>query len=623
MDENEELSSLEKVRERLYDPNAAAPFREPALSERPVERARGWERVKVLQKEAEHISGPARFFIVALGFFLLTAGGATFYLLYGGRIVSTNNVNIAVQGPTTIASGDSVPLLITIENRNPVAIQHATLTIDFPEGTKSADDVSQPYSTYREDLGTIDSGGKEQRTVRAVIFGSEGQHIALPVKLEYKTGNSNSVFVKHKQYDFTITTSPLSLDVSSVSQVSSGQSVTVDVTVRSNATTPLNAVAVSAEYPFGFTLTSANPQPSTGSVFSFGTLNPGEQRHITLIGVVSGENNDERVFKFSAGTLTDPASNTFAATYTSKDATIKLTKPFLATSISVNHDTSDAPVVDAGVPVQVTVSWTNTLAAPVSNARVTVALSGNALDPSAVVAGNGFYSSSDRTVIFDPSTNPALANLQPGDTGQGTFTFTAKRSALSLGAPTVVMRVSVAGQRLSEANVPETISSTLTRTVKVGTSLTLNSRIVHTTGPFANTGPWPPEVNQPTTYTVVYTLNNSGNDVAAATVSAALPPYVTFTGATSGTGSVSYNEATRTVTWSAGDVSSGSNKSAAFQISFIPSVSQQGTSPVLLSAQQVTAVDRFTQRTISGSVRELTTQTSSDPAYSAEDGNVK
>jgi hypothetical protein len=631
MAENEELDSLERVRQRLYSAQAPSASTEPALTQRPAERSRGWDKIKRMprevRKEAEHVSGPARFFIVAFIFFVLTAGGAVVYLVWGGRTVSTNNVNVAVQGPTSIASGDTVPLLITLENKNPVALQTATLTITFPEGTKSADDPTQAVSVYTEDLGTIDSGGKAERTVRAIVYGSEGQHISLPIKIEYHTDTSNAVFVKNKQYDFTVTSSPISLTVNSLSQISAGQSATIDVTVRSNATTPLANVAVIAEYPFGFTPTAATPTPSTGSVFSLGTLAPGEEKHISITGIVSGENNDERVFKFDAGTLASPGANTLAQSFTSKEADITLTKPFLATTLSINRDTSDTPVVDGGVPVQVTISWVNTLPTPVTNARVTVAISGNGVDPASITSGSGFYSSSNGTVVFDPSTNPALASLQPGDTGQGTFSFTSKSNSTTNGTsnPSITLRVSVAGQRLSETNVPETITSTLTRTIKVGTSLALASKAVHTTGPFNNSGPWPPTANQETMYTVVYTLSNTGNTVAGAQITAALPAYVRFTGKTSPSdGSITYNDTTRTVSWSAGDVASGSaNKTAAFQIALTPSTTQQGTSPVLLFAQQVTAVDRFTQRTISGSVPELTTQTTQDPGYGIGNGSVK
>ncbi len=632
MEENEELSSLERVRRRLYDPNASVGFETPSLPERPVAPARGWEKLKSVQqhvgREAQFMSGPARFFIVALLFFLATGGAAAAYLVWGGRSVSASNVDMAIQGPTSVASGDSVPLLIAVENRNPAAIQDVTLSIDFPDGTKSADDQTKSLTRFTQDLGSVESGGKTEQTVRAAIFGSEGQHVALPVRIEYRTDGSNATFVKNKEFDFTITSSPISVNVSALSQVSAGQSVTVDVDVKSNATTALDNVAIVAEYPFGFALSSASPQP-TGpgkTVFNLGTLAPGDERHISVSGVLTGENNDDRVFTFDAGTIASADSLALASTYTSKQADIKLTKPFLATTLAINHDTSNAPVIDAGVPVEATVTWTNTLSTPITNAQVAVKLSGAALD-AANVGGTGFYRSSDTTMLFTPSTNPGLAQLQPGDTGQGTITFRTKDAAAlaSLFNPSVTMQVSVSGQRLSESNVPENISATLTRVVKIGTNLSLVAHAVHSTGPFPNSGPWPPVANQQTTYTIVYVLSNSGNMVSGTKIVAALPSYVRFTGLVKpADGSLTYNDTTRQVTWDVGDVASGTAgaQSAAFQIELTPSTTQAGTSPVLISAQQVTGVDRFTGRQITGTVPALTTQLTSDPGYNPTLGNV-
>ena len=443
MPENEELSSLERVRQRLYNPNVNPDIVAPHLRERPAAKPTGWDRMKVIQEESEHMSGPARFFIVALIFFVVTATGAGAYLIYGGRSVSTNNVIISVQGPTTTASGDTIPLLVTIENKNPVAIRGTRVTVTFPEGTKSPDNPTEALTSDQEDLGDIPSGGRIEHTIRASIFGSENQRVTLPVHIEYHTDGSNSTFVKDKQYEFTITTSPITLSVSSLSQVSSGQPVTVDVLVRSNATTPLDNVAVSVTYPFGFTPSATTPPAQNGNLFVLGTLAPGEEKRISVTGVVSGENNDDRVFSFTAGTLSSTDSSRIATSYSTKEADIKLTKPFLDTTLSVNHDTTDSPVVDSEAFVQGIVAWSNTLATPVTNGQITIALSGTGLSIPSISGGTGFYRSSDTTIVYNAQNNGGLKNLLPSDTGQGTFSFSTKKGAdlTALRNPTITMTV--------------------------------------------------------------------------------------------------------------------------------------------------------------------------------------
>jgi uncharacterized protein YwbE len=274
------------------------------------------------------------------------------------------------------------------------------------------------------------------------------------------------------------------------------------------------------------------------------------------------------------------------------------------------------------------VTWINNLASQITNAQVQIALSGEALDMTSVIAGTGFYRSSDNTILFNYQTNQSLASLQPGDTGQGNFSFTTKKgSALTaLRNPSISMKISIAGKRVSETNVPEVVTSTITRVIKIGTNLALSSRAVRTIGGISNTGPWPPVPNQETTYTVQYTLTNSVNSVAGATVVATLPPYVRYTAqVVPNDGTLTYDDTNHTVTWNAGDLPAGTQtpKTLSFQIALMPSLSQQGQVVPLLTDQKISGTDRFTGKVIQGTVNDITTQITADPAYTDIKGKVK
>ena len=106
---------------------------------------------------------------------------------------------------------------------------------------------------------------------------------------------------------------------------------------------------------------------------------------------------------------------------------------------------------------------------------------------------------------------------------------------------------------------------------------------------------------------------------------ASLPAYVRYTGKVSpNDGTLKYDDTTRTVSWVIGDVEAGgAPKTMSFQVALTPSVSQIGTAPVLIGAQTVSGTDRFTQKAIQGTVGELTTQITSDPAYSENKSRVK
>ncbi len=624
---NPEESALARAEAGLYGQvGASEPAPQSRLQERPPAIPHAWEAPAPLPvvERRRPLSFAVKFLIGAVVFFVIAGIAAAFFLITGGLSVSTNNISIAVDGPTTAAGGDTITLLITVENHNPVSISNTTLDAVFPDGTRSADEVTQPFSRYDDTIGDLGAGQAITRTVQAVVFGSEGSQITIPVKVQYKTANSNAVFVKEYDYTLSITTSPVSVTATSVSQISSGQPLTISVDVRNNAAKPLSNLALLATYPFGFSIASTSLS-STNGLFSIGTLDPGEEKKITITGTLSGADTDARVFHFNAGSTASSTNGSLGVTYATADSSITIEQPFLGIALSLNGSTSGTPTVSPGDVVQGTLTWTNNLDSPVLNGVLTISLSGGAYDPRSVVAQNGFYQSSNNTIRFDSSTTSGLDDLEPGDTGVGTFSFKIKSAndLASLRSPSATLTVSASGRRTSESGVASTLNSTLTRTMKVESGLSLSSGIVHTVGPFENSGPWPPVAGVPTTYTVMLTATNGANSTAGSSVTMTLPSYVSFTNVVTPSGAVTYSDSTRTVRWTVGDLAPNASAQGAFQISFLPSVSQSGTHPMLVSSQSLSGTDRFTQTTVTAHAPALTTDASSDPSYSSADGLVQ
>lgn len=617
-----DTSPLDSLRARLYAPKPVTTVTPESLPEGHAQQATAWAPPPppVIKPAKKKLPFAVLFLIGAVAFFVLAGIAAALLFFFGGRSISTDHVSIDIQAPTTIASGDTVPLLISIQNDNPAPMTGASITVDFPDGTRSADNVDQPFDSYTDSLGDIAPGEHAERTVRAVFFGAENQSITIPVRLEYHTPGSNATSLKKKDYVMTITTSPVSVNVSSVGEVASGQSVTVQVRVRSNAATQLQNIGLFGEYPPGFLLTNSNPAPTNGTYFLIGTLKPGEERLVTFNGTLSGVSGDQRVFRFTTGTAKDDGTPQLGTSYMSNQTAVTIAKPLLGVTVSLNRENADTVTVPEGQTVPASITWMNSMTSPVSNAQVTVKFSGNAFDPSRVTAQGGFYRSSDSTIVFTKDTNPGLALLQPNDSGTGAFSFTPKTEVRN---PTVNLTITVSGTRAgSGAATP--VSSTITRTVSVGTQLALSSKITHMNSPIPNTGPWPPVADQETTYTIQLNAKNSLNSVGGAVATMVLPSYVRYTGKTSsGDTAITYDESTRTVTWSIGDIVPGTPETAAFQVALLPSVSQKGTSPIVLPPQKLTGTDRFTRMQVSATADALTTQTPGDTGYTADKGVVK
>lgn len=621
-------SPLERARRRLYTPGADMKAKETGFAHHMPGAPEHWKpEAQVLEKPRRpRMAGTTLFLIGAVSFFVLAGIATATVLFLGGRSVSADNVDIIIEGPTTIEGGETVSLLVTVKNDNPVAIAGAMLAIDFPEGAFASTNQTEPLGHVTEVLGDIEAGASVRKTFRATFFGAENQKIVVPLSVEYTTGNSNAVFVKKNDYELVLGTPPVSLVVTTLTEAASGQPFTTSVVVRSNAATPLENVAVQMKnLPFGYQVTATTPEPVGENLFAIGRLMPGEEKEVRITGLLSGEDGDERVFTFDVGTLGIEEPPTLDVFYTRQTALVRIAKPFLAVNLTLDRSLESSMVVPSGATVQGNVSWVNTLATSLTDGSIAVTLSGSAFDPASVSVVGGFYRSSDRTIVFNRERTPTLARLEPGDTGSGTFSFSTKTgSALAaLRNPVMMLEVAVSGRRVGDNKVPETIRSTLTRNIKVATDLRLGTNAVRTIGPFTNTGPWPPKADEESTYTIQLTATNTVNSIAGALARMTLPSYVRFTGKVSDGSTVNYSETTREVTWTVGDLGPGNTRQAAFQVALLPSTAQRGTSPVLVFEQAISGFDRFVQQQVGGTAPALTTQITADPQYSINSAAVQ
>jgi Domain of unknown function DUF11 len=622
--ERDTTGALEDARHKLYDAGETPTVeRQPLSVSGDPKLPHAWEDTPALAQTlgaAPSIRWAGTFFSFALVFFLVSLGVAGYFFYFGSNSVSSDKIDLTIQGPTTIAGGDTVPLKLTIVNKNPVAIDNAVIQIDFPESTRNASNTLEAYPRYTENLGRIESGETVTRSLRAVLFGGAGQTVTLPAAFSYTTTGTNANFKKKASYTLGISTTPLELSLNTLSETVSGKPITFSLTVRSNATLPLENVVLAGTFPFGFSVTSSSV-PLTGSSFLLGTMAPGSSKTVTLTGVLSGQEQEERVFHFDVGTAKSRTDTALAVTYMKQEAAITLTAPFINTTLVINGDSSPTPILKAGVSQNVTLSYANTLSTAVNNLTVAVTIAGSAVDYESIRSTQGFYRSGDRTIVFSQDRDPSLANFAPGASGVGSFSFKTLSSTGS--SPTVTFTVSVAGTRVGQSNVPEQVQASLSRIAKVITGVVLSADALYSTGSIPNTGPIPPQPDQQTSYTIRWTVRNPGSAVADGSVTATLPSYVTYTNKTSGSGSLVYDPSARKLTWKMGELPQGGTAQTDFQIVLTPSTSQIGNSPMLISTSNFSGHDRFAGIPVQATANPVDTETTSEAGYVRGSGTVQ
>jgi hypothetical protein len=559
-------------------------------------------------------------------FFMVAAILASTYLFFGKNSISGNNITLEARGPFAVGGGEKFDFTISLTNQNVVSIDQATLIIEYPQGTQSATDEGKDMFRERKVIDSIGPGEVLNVPASAIVYGEENDEKEIRVTIEYRVEGSNATFYRDAPpLKFKISSSPITMLVEAVDTLTSGQEVEFKVTIASNSPTPLEGILIKGEYPTGWSFSSSEPKPVAGEdSWRIATLKPEEKKTITIRGLMSGKNPERKIFRFSAGVAGDRDPYALSSIFTTKTHELGLEAAFVNLEMSVNGKSGETVVLAARESALIEVTFRNTLPDTIYDAVIEVILEGNALDETSVSGGAGFYDSTKNTISWDGIGTDGLKEIIPGGSHTVTFSMNPRIPEAGFKTPQINATVNVKGKRVRESNAAQTLTGTISRTVKVETQTGIASQVFHTTGPFGNTGPVPPVAEKPTTFTIITAVTNGSNPLSDTVLEAVLPPYVTWLGKSeSPVGSISYNESTRMITWKIGDMDLGKTHAAAYQVSVLPSLNQIGTVPALVLEQRSRAKDRFTGTTVRASAPDITTQLNDEQDESKQEGRVR
>lgn len=215
--------NIEELRKRLYERGGSTVRTERHELTRPVvEVSRGWNNSPVKEKEieipkitesvviqeeikveSEPISDqnsdgvifmsdkPKRSYrkiilLFSFGVLLLALLVSGAYMLFGSNQISGNNINLSMNVPFSVAGGDVLPLQLSVTNQNSVAIESATLIINYPSGTKSAEEAGKDLYEERIPIEKIDPGQVLNIPTKAILFGEENEEKQIKATIEYR-----------------------------------------------------------------------------------------------------------------------------------------------------------------------------------------------------------------------------------------------------------------------------------------------------------------------------------------------------------------------------------------------------------------------------------------------------
>src|SRR3989344_2659151 len=633
--------SLENLEHRLYS-RTPPPLRhdeEFIGEERHVRIAPEWTS-EAERKESALYSIVAtimpwikRLFVASIIFFMFTAGIAFFGVWRGENTVSPQNISVDVIGPVGAPAGEEMSVEITIGNENTINLNSVDLLVEFPDGTRKPDNLSLPLLRYRDALGLLPAGKRVSRKLSFVPFGEEGENKKLEITVEYRPKDSNAIFSRKIEHAFMVNSSPVIFTLKLPKEVNADQIFDIAIDLSSNSSATQENLLVKAEYPFGFQFVESEPNPSFGKdTWFLGDLAPKGSPRILVRGRLQATEKEERTFHFSVGTQNTKDERQLGAVFLSEAPSILIQKSFINLELLVNGKEGETFVGRSGQIIRADITWLNNLAAKVANLEITAKLIGDIYSKTSVSSVGGFFDSNTGALLWDQRKIAKFAAVEPGANGTLSFSLGILPVAIDPATfknPQMPLEVTARGKRLDEQGLYQDVVSSVKKEIKVATVLALSSRLLHDDGPFANQGPIPPQAEQETTYTVVWSLSNASNGVANTKESAVLPSSVKWVGEMSPPSErVSYSQVGGEIVWNIGEVKAGVGALApplevSFKVALLPSLSQVGTSPVVIGESMARGNDPFTGTEVVSNTRPpLTTGLLGDDRATSKSGII-
>lgn len=533
--------------------------------------------------KAHHLVVDSIFSIVAMTLVLMNIGVGLGLLVF----FQTPQFEASVSTESVVISG--APLSVTVQlNSVSKTVSNVDVTVLGPSGF-STDTTQFHYDVISKgDEKTISipgyfTGNVEQGHRFLVLYRYDyyGQHYQGVTTVEFIPVSSSLELVPH-----------LPEDILNNEEFT----WTVDYTNSSDQTRADTCIQL--DIPSAFTITSIDPTLNEYNQVCYESLQPRSSGTISVTGSFSnaiGEGN-----QIISITGIDQATNKgFVQVKQSHD--IRVLTPRLSLA------TSGGEVINVGDVVRYTNSYTNTGDATLRDVTVTTVLNDFDGKVSAVTADQGSVNGNVITWV-DPE-------LLPGETHSKTFNVATNPNLRQQNAA-MSYSTSIHAQ-IDDIGVT-TYARSVSKGIKYNSTLFFEvvQRYTSPTGEQLGYGPYPLVADDITGLRVFWQIEDFTNDLSNVTIQTTLPSQVEWTGIASVTegSAITYNPATRVITWHTSSVPSFSHaQGAQFEVRVRPNSAQIGQTINITNDTQFTAFDSFTGVVMKRTVSALRTPQTIQP----------
>jgi hypothetical protein len=556
---------------------------------------------------------------IALIIIILAAifGIAGFYY-YQKNIYSKEILKLEILAPGEADLLEEIEYIVKYKNNGNTRLEEPELIFEFPKYSLPTEETSLRITKSSAELGGAIYPGEEKTLhFKARLLGKEGEAKTARATLNYRPKNLKAYYESATTFTTIIRKVPLTFEFDLASKIESGKELEFRLNYFSNIDYPLSDLRATIEYPSGFEFVESTPPALEKTEWDIGLLNKAEGGRIEILGKVTGEVGEEKVFQAKIGSWQEGEFILL------KEITkgITIVKPSLYISQQINGNPQY--IANPGDWLHYQIFFKNIGEEFLNNLFLITRLEGKAFDFETLKAPYGDFEPGDNSIVFDWKRIPKLQFLDSGEEGMVEFWIELKEEWEITGPedknPVIKNKI-----YLSQAK-EEFIN-------KVNSKLAISQKGYFEDEIFGNSGPVPPEVGEGTTYTIMWQVKNFYNDVKNVKVKANLPQNVELTGKIFPETEVSkfaFDSQSREIVWEIGDlkISQGIAGTPApnisFQIKLTPSINQRGQTPEIISQVKIAGQDQWTVAILEATSPAIDTTLPDDGTITSEMGIVK
>ena len=518
--------------------------------------------------------------IVLIIILLFLIVGAAGYWYWQKNPYSRDVLKLEILGPENISASQEVTYTVKYKNNGDVRLENPRLIFEYPEYTLLADGVQRRVEIGEDELEDIYPGEEKTFQFKGRLIGKEGDVKTAKCWITYYPKNLQAKYESETSLATVINSVPLTFDFDLSSKVESGRDFKFSLNYFSSLDYPLTDLNIKVEYPDGFEFIKSSPSAFDSREWDIPLLNRAEGGRIDIEGRLLGELRDQKMFKATLGLW----QNDEFITLKEISRGVEITKPQLSIFQQINGESNY--VASPGEVLHYEIFFRNISDDPFQDLFLIANLDGNGFDYDTMKVNAGKFQKGDNSIVWDWRTVSKLDFLRRGDEGKVEFWVDLKDDWDNGG----ILKNSVLVSEIKEEFI-----------TKVNSDLKVTQRADYNDEVFGNSGSNPPTAGTPTTYTIVWQVENSLNNVDNVRVKAKLPVNVSLTGKIfpeSESSKFAFDSGSREVVWMLGNIEQGASPSIAFQVSLTPNFSQKGNTATIIGEARVSGEDQYTEELI-------------------------